>query len=99
MRFAFIHAERQHEPQGQLLGQRCRRVFFATLKKALIHRHSWTSRSQLRESVFAYLEVFYNRRRLHSFLDYKTPAEFEADATAALTACQPNRGTPRADPP
>lgn len=51
--------------------------FFATLKKELIHRRPWETREDLRAEVFEYLEVFYNRRRLHSFLDYKTPAEFE----------------------
>ena len=57
--------------------------FFATLKKELIHRRSWTSRAELRSALFEYLEVFYNRRRLHSFIDYKTPAQFEQDFTAA----------------
>ena len=52
--------------------------FFATLKKELIHRRSW-SRLELRAALFEYLEVFYNRRRLHSFIDYKTPAQFEQD--------------------
>ena len=57
--------------------------FFATLKKELIHRRSWTSRLELRSAVFEYLEVFYNRRRLHSFLDYKTPAQFEQEFETA----------------
>ena len=51
--------------------------FFATLKKELIHRRSWSSRSDLRAALFEYIEVFYNRRRLHSYLGYKTPAQFE----------------------
>jgi len=58
--------------------------FFATLKNELIYRRSWTTRLELRSALFEYLEVFYNRRRLHSFLHYKTPAQFEQDfATAA----------------
>ena len=57
--------------------------FFATFKKELIHRRSWSTRIELRNAVFGYIEVFYNRRRLHSFLDYKTPAQFEADFAAA----------------
>lgn len=51
--------------------------FFATLKKELIHRHRWRSRDEVRAAVFEYIEVFYNRRRMHSALDYKTPAETE----------------------
>jgi len=51
--------------------------FFATLKNELVHGRSWTSRLVLRAAVFEYIESFYNRRRLHSSLDYKTPEEVE----------------------
>jgi transposase InsO family protein len=51
--------------------------FFATLKNELVHRRAWRDRSELRNALFEYIEVFYNRRRLHSSLDYKTPAEVE----------------------
>jgi putative transposase len=51
--------------------------FFSTIKKELIHRRRWRSLLELRNAVFEYVEVFYNRRRLHSFLNYKTPAEVE----------------------
>jgi putative transposase len=37
----------------------------------------------LREAVFEYIEVFYNRRRLHSSLNYKTPAQVEAEFALA----------------
>jgi len=53
--------------------------FFATFKKELIHRRSWADRPQLRSAVFEYIEVFYNRRRLHSAVGYKTPLEVEAE--------------------
>jgi len=53
--------------------------FFATIKRELIHRQAWTSRFELRNAAFDYIEVFYNRSRLHSFLGYKTPAQFEED--------------------
>jgi transposase InsO family protein len=51
--------------------------FFATLKNELVHRRRWRTRAELYQAVFEYIEVFYNRRRLHSSLDYKTPAEVE----------------------
>ncbi len=54
--------------------------FFATLKKEMVYRRSWTSPLELREALFDYIEVFYNRRRLHSTLNYRTPAEVEAAA-------------------
>ena len=53
--------------------------FFATLKKEMIYRRSWRNRAELRNAVFEYIDVFYNRRRLHSALDYKTPAAVERD--------------------
>jgi transposase InsO family protein len=52
--------------------------FFASLKLELIDRRSWATRSQVRLAVFDYIERFYNRRRLHSSLDYLTPVEYEA---------------------
>jgi transposase InsO family protein len=51
--------------------------FFSTIKTELINRRRWTSRLELRAAVFEYIEVFYNRRRLHSSIGYKTPAEVE----------------------
>jgi putative transposase len=51
--------------------------FFATLKLELIHRRSWATRAQARRAVFEFIEVFYNRRRLHSSLGYLTPADYE----------------------
>jgi putative transposase len=51
--------------------------FFATLKTELIHQRSYPSRQQARADIFEYIEVFYNRQRLHSALNYRTPAEYE----------------------
>jgi transposase InsO family protein len=51
---------------------------FATLKLELIDRQSWATRAQLRRAVFEFVEVFYNRRRLHSSLGYLSPTEYEA---------------------
>jgi transposase InsO family protein len=60
--------------------------FFATLKTELVYRQRWTSRLELRSAVFEYIEVFYNRRRLHSSLGYKTPAEVESAHALGLAA-------------
>jgi putative transposase len=55
--------------------------FFATLKPELVYRTQWSStRAQARAEVFDYIEVFYNRRRRHSALGYRTPDEFDAAA-------------------
>jgi transposase InsO family protein len=57
--------------------------FFATLKCELIYRKHWSTRLELRSSLFSYLETYYNRRRLHSSLDYRTPAEVEEEYRSA----------------
>jgi len=52
--------------------------FFSTLKRELVHHESYAGREEARRSLFEYIEVFYNRRRRHSTLGYRSPAEFEA---------------------
>ena len=51
--------------------------FFGILKRELIFHKRYLSRSQARQSIFDYIERFYNRRRIHSSLGYLTPNEFE----------------------
>jgi putative transposase len=53
--------------------------FHASLKKDLIHRRSWPTKTEARTAVFEYIEVFYNRRRRHSTLGMLSPAAFERD--------------------
>lgn len=52
--------------------------FFGSLKQELVFHQRYLTRSQARQSIFAYIERFYNRRRLHSTLGYKSPAAYEA---------------------
>lgn len=51
--------------------------FFSTLKRDLIRGKIFATRSEAEAAVFEYIEVFYNRFRLHSSLDYQSPDEFE----------------------
>ena len=51
--------------------------FFASLKLECIHRQAMPTRAHARRAVFDYIEVFFNRRRLHSALGYRTPAAYE----------------------
>jgi len=60
--------------------------FFATLKKELLHRATWPTRQHAQTAIFTYIESFYNRQRRHSTLDYRSPADFEADHLAATLA-------------
>jgi transposase InsO family protein len=52
--------------------------FFATIKRELIDTRAWPTRMQLQTAVFDYIEGWYNTRRLHSSLGYRSPAEYEA---------------------
>ena len=52
-------------------------AFWSTLKLELIYLRQFEDASQLRQALFDYIEVFYNRQRLHSALGYRTPAAFE----------------------
>ncbi len=51
--------------------------FFSLLKTELVHHERYMSRRQARTSLFDYIEVFYNRQRVHSAIGYLAPAEFE----------------------
>ena len=52
--------------------------FWATLKTELVHQQRYQTRQQAKASIFVYIEVFYNRKRLHSSLGYVSPESFEA---------------------
>ena len=51
--------------------------FFATLKTECVHLRRFATRAEARETIFEFIEVFYNRQRRHSTLGYVSPAEFE----------------------
>jgi putative transposase len=52
--------------------------FWSTLKTELVNHERYATREQARASIFEYIEVFYNRKRLHSSLGYVSPETFEA---------------------
>jgi putative transposase len=54
--------------------------FFATLKKELVHQERYATREEARQSLFEYIEVFYNRVRRHSAIGYQSPTGFEEAA-------------------
>jgi len=60
--------------------------FFATLKTELIERQPWPTRRAAQQAIFEWIEVFYNRQRRHSALDYRTPVGFELQREAEVTA-------------
>jgi putative transposase len=58
--------------------------FFAALKNEMYYRYTWPTRARARLAVAEYIEVFYNRKRLHSALGYRTPFEALTDHRAAV---------------
>jgi putative transposase len=62
---------------GDALDNAVAESFFATLECELLDRYDWPTRQALRTAVFDFIEVFYNRQRRHSTLDYHTPADYE----------------------
>ena len=51
--------------------------FFHSLKTELTHHMNFETRSQANQAIFEYIEVFYNRQRLHSSNNYLSPVDFE----------------------
>jgi transposase InsO family protein len=57
--------------------------FFHTLKNELVNRQKFATRDQAKKTIFEFIEVWYNRQRIHSSLDYKTPLEYELEFNKA----------------
>lgn len=51
--------------------------FWSSLKRELVHRCQFATRAQARAAAFEWIEIFYNRERLHSALGYQSPVDFE----------------------
>lgn len=64
---------------GQCWDNAMAESFFASLKNELVYRTVFPTRAHARKAIAEYIEVFYNRTRLHSALGYKTPAEVAAE--------------------
>ena len=64
--------------KGDCWDNAAKESFWATLKTELVHQQRYRTRDQARASIFEYIEVFYNRQRLHSSLGYVSPEAFEA---------------------
>lgn len=51
--------------------------FFSSLKNEVVHHQDFHTRDQARAAIFEYIELFYNRRRIHQSLDYETPLVYD----------------------
>jgi len=66
--------------KGNCYDNACAESFFSSLKNELVHFHNFNTREEARAAIFEYIEIFYNRQRLHQTLDYLSPVEFERQA-------------------
>ena len=57
--------------------------FFHTLKVELVYHTTFETRALARRSIFEYIEVFYNRIRIHSAIGYNSPEEYEKQRKVA----------------
>jgi putative transposase len=64
---------------GSALDNAMAESFVSSLKVELVSRMEFPSRQAAKTAIFEYLETFYNTRRLHSSLGYRSPADFEED--------------------
>jgi putative transposase len=71
---------------GDALDNAVAESFFATLECELLDRFAWPTRQTLRTAVFDFIEVFYNRQRRHSTLDYLTPVDYEHEHSSPAPA-------------
>ena len=60
--------------------------FFHSLKTELVHHERFKTRAEANQAIFEYIEVFYNRQRLHSTNDYMSPVNYEAKMLQYKTA-------------
>ena len=61
--------------------------FFHTLKTELVHQYQFKTRNEAKQAIFDYIEVFYNRERIHSANDYLSPVEYEIQQKSCLNLC------------
>jgi transposase InsO family protein len=67
---------------GQCWDNALSESWFSAYKTELIHTRSWPTKASARRATFDYIESWYNLRRLHSTLGYRSPATYEASITA-----------------
>ena len=63
--------------KGECLDNAVAESFFGTLKTELVDHEDYHTKHQAKHSLFEYIEIFYNRKRRHSFLGYISPEEYE----------------------
>ena len=63
--------------KGECLDNAVAESFFGSLKTELVDHEDYRTRDEAKQSLFEYIEIFYNRQRRHSYLGYISPVEYE----------------------
>jgi transposase InsO family protein len=71
---------------GQCWDNALAESFFATIKGELLDTRPWPTRVAAHRAIFEYIESWYNLRRLHSTLGYRSPANYENEQITAQAA-------------
>lgn len=72
--------------KGNCLDNAPMESFFGSLKTELVHRTRFRSRPEAKAALFEYIAIFYNRRRRHSSISYRTPEQARIDMTTPKAA-------------
>jgi len=72
--------------KGNCLDNSPMESFFGSLKTELVHRTRFRSRREAKAALFEYIAIFYNRKRRHSSIGYRTPEQARIDMAAAMAA-------------
>ena len=75
------HIRQSMSNKGNCFDNAMMESFFSSLKKELVYLMTFYSKDQARQSIFEYIEIFYNRQRRHSALNYKSPLEYYTHTT------------------
>jgi putative transposase len=78
------HGRQSMSGRGSCFDNAVMESFFSSLKRELVHLETFHTKAQARQSVFEYIEIFYNRQRRHSSLNQRTPLEYYREATQAF---------------
>lgn len=71
------HAQASMSRKANCYDNAMMEAFWSTLKLELVYRQRFATREGARRALFEYIEIFYNRQRLHSALAYQSPVHFE----------------------
>jgi putative transposase len=77
---AQFHIQVSMSGKGDCYDNAMMESFFSSLKTECVHRQPYQSRSEAKQSIFEWIEVFYNRQRRHSSLAYLSPVAYEQQA-------------------